>query len=103
MRAVVIHCAERMWLGLGLLSVLTGDAEGSRLDFWLYLTTDGGGFANTHFLEARGVAWCVGNPHVITVRAFHLLDLVIPRVPFCDGVNIIKIIKMERKMRFCRR
>lgn len=48
-------CREvEAWLGLS--SVLTGDAEGSRVAFWGCLTIGGGGFANTCFLWARGVA-----------------------------------------------
>jgi hypothetical protein len=34
MRCVAIHGAERETLGLWLSSVLTGDAEGSRVAFW---------------------------------------------------------------------
>jgi hypothetical protein len=56
MRCVAICYAERLRLGLGLSSVLTGDAEGSRPCFWGCLAIGGGGFANTCFLWARGVA-----------------------------------------------
>lgn len=92
MRAVAICYAERLRLGLGLSSVLTGDAEGSRACFWGAFPMDGGGVANTHFLEAMGVAWCVGNPHVIIVRAFPLLDLDVPRFPFCDYIKIRNVL-----------
>ena len=56
MRCVAIRCAERETLGLGLFSVLTGDAEGSRPCFWGCLAIGGGGFANSHFPEQEGVA-----------------------------------------------
>lgn len=56
MRCVAICYAERLRLRLGLFSVLTGDAEGSRPYFLGCLTIGGGGFANSHFPEQEGVA-----------------------------------------------
>ena len=83
-------CRESEAWAMAFFSV-DGRCRALGLDFWLYLTTDGGGFANTHFLEARGVAWCVGNPLPLTVRVHPLLDLVIPRFPFCDYIKIRNI------------
>lgn len=62
MRCVAIHGAERVRLGLGLSSVLTGDAEGSRVAFWPHLATDGGGFVKNNFQKLSGMPFVIGNP-----------------------------------------
>ena len=100
MRCVAICYAERERLRLWLFSVLTGDAGGPRACFWPYLTIGPGGFANSHFPEREGVAMWEGNPSPLTACPLFVLNLVVPRFPFCDGVNILKIINKRRKMRF---
>ena len=80
------------------------------LSFWGSGRSGGGGFAKSCSLEARGVGWCVGNPHLSTScpipkqLAPFLFWIWYPLDPlFAVCKKIINIINIWRKMRFVHR